>query len=193
MIAHIHTLQSHHEPHDQLSWNDVTTVELAPRRAVRRARNSNDEAIARDLLKLCLSSLGGYEEIAERSTSEEVREFAQVVLRQRWAHGHALEMRFHPFGLQGARSEFSCAEIRSHWLLAFSSLEEDADLSYLDHIERAECALEEAYLAASKRLSDPAFAEQLLDFALSVCGARQRWEEIGSVAGDSEASWHASP
>lgn len=171
---------------DSNVWSSLATIEVSRPEAVTEVKQyrHRDDLIAACLARMCMSSLNAYRTIVFQADSLEVREFAEVVAQQRSAQYRALLNRV-PFGqlsrLHASRSAntFPDALERSEWQMAFWGLEDQISLVDAgEHIERAECLLEEAYLIGRSLAASSEFADELSDFAVSVCGTRQRWEEI---------------
>lgn len=188
MIATSHPFEiqrDRHEPSVEDSWSNLATIELPQysESSISPRLRDQDELIAASLARMCMSSLNAYRSLILQAESTELREFARIIEQQRSAQYRSLIRRVSVHGSthrnrSRIQRAFPDSRERSEWLMAFWGLEGDFTSDVAEHIDLAECLLEEAYLTGRNLVSDPEFSEELNGFALSVCGARQRWEEI---------------
>ncbi len=128
------------------------------------------------LFQMNLSSLSGYVEAADLATDLELRDFAQVMIRQRMAQCRSLLM-LAPNAANPATSRAVCP-LRLAWLRALWSLEQDDFVSFAQSAERAESLLEEAFVEAADAVVDRSIAARFYELAINVCGARERFDEF---------------
>lgn len=162
-------------------WNSLATLEVPHEDhepMARRLRHYGDATLAAGLAGMCMSSLSAYRRILRETESDEVRELARIVIRERLAQYQTLLGRSSGSGMFRSGQGFPQAEERSEWLMAFWGFESEYSTDAIEHIERAECLLEEAYLAGRNAVADSEFAGELTEFAISVCETRQRWERV---------------
>jgi hypothetical protein len=139
-----------------------------------------------ELLNLNQSSLKGYRELLKLSDNSDLRNFLEVMIRQRTAQCHELaEMlaRFAPESLEIDQADAALVDPNSTdlhvlWLRAVWSYEQERFSSFAEKMELAESKLEDAYLVAGEAVQHADIAELFAKHAINVCGARQRIEEL---------------
>ncbi|MDB5385422.1 MAG: hypothetical protein JWM11_1068 [Planctomycetaceae bacterium] len=140
----------------------------------------------RELLNLNQSSLQGYQELLKLTTDSGLRNFVEIMIRQRSVQcGELAEVlaRFAPDSINIDRADAALvdpnsADLRVLWLRAVWSYEQDQFGPFSEKIELAESRLEDAYLTAAEAVQHADIAELFLKHAMNVCGARQRLEEL---------------
>lgn len=146
-----------------------------------------------ELLNLNQTSLDGYHDLLKTTANPELRNLIETVLRQRTAqNAELLEMlsRFDPDTgkineSDAALVDPNASELRVMWVRAVWNLEQEHFGRFADQIELAESMLEDAYLTAAEAVQHADITNLFLQHAMSVCGARQRLEEIsGDFASD---------
>jgi hypothetical protein len=150
--------------------------------------SEQQDAILTHLRDMIVSSLSGYQEIAELAPTNHIRTFAEVVARQRSAQQHALYEHIEHLNAEPDRKDReSLSALRSTWRRAIWCLEQHDYEGFAGRLEHAEELLEEAFLAASDSLEDEALATDLRDCAVMVCGARTICEELpGELSGEDD-------
>ncbi len=142
-----------------------------------RTRQLRDLTVwARRLFQMSLSSLSAYVEIADLATDNELRDFAEVMVRQRLAQCRALAA-LAP-GATAPRTSRAVCPLRLAWLRALWNLEQDDLVAFAESAERAESLLEDAFVEAADAVVDRAVADRLYELAINVCGARERFDEF---------------
>lgn len=137
------------------------------------------DRILNQLRHLTVSSLSSFEEIASATTDLHLSSFADVVVRQRTAHQHALfELVGYSLAAEDDVDDESLATLRSLWRGAIWNLEQGHHGLFLEYAERAESVLEEAYLAAAQALGSDPIADEIRGYAIMVCGSRALIEEL---------------
>lgn len=150
---------------------------------VRRPHHTADlSSVVPRLFQLNLSSLSAYTEIADLATDAELRDFAQVMIRQRLAQCRALSRIAQP--VPPPRTSETTCELRFAWLRALWSLEQDDMVAFSECAEHAESLLEDALVEAADAVVDQPVADLLYELAINVCGARERFEELASLSAD---------
>lgn len=137
------------------------------------------DRILNQLRHLTVSSLSSFEEIASATTDLHLSSFADVIVRQRTAHQHALfELVGYSLTAEDDVDDESLATLRSLWRGAIWNLEQGHHGLFLEYAERAESVLEEAYLAAAQALGSDPIADEIRGYAIMVCGSRALIEEL---------------
>lgn len=137
------------------------------------------DRVLNQLRHLTVSSLSSFEEIASATTDLHLSSFADVVVRQRTAHQHALfELVGCSLVAEDDADHESLATLRSLWRGAIWNLEQGYHGLFLEYAERAESVLEEAYLAAAQALGNDPIADEIRGYAIMVCGSRALIEEL---------------
>lgn len=139
-----------------------------------------------ELLNLNQASLNGYRELLNVTTNPELRNFIEVMLRQRQAQCSELAQqlgRFSPESLKidhadAALVDPNSSDLRVLWLRAVWCYEQEQFGSCGEKLELAESQLEDAYLAGAEAVQHADIAALFLNHAMNVCGARQRLEEL---------------
>lgn len=141
----------------------------------------------RQLFQMTLASMQGYRELVQIADTAELRILAEVVVRQRAAQCEFLAQlsssvyrQLYQFGAKdSALTEPAAAELQLVWLRAIWSIEQEEFGPFGEHLEQAEALLEDAFLcAASTFAAEPALNGPFRQFALDICGARQRLEVL---------------
>lgn len=144
------------------------------------------EDAVRQLFHMTLASLRGYREIAQLTLNPELHTFVDVVARQRGAQCRALVQMSHSLyrqlSLLGPEDETladpGAADLQVIWLRAIWNFEQEEFGRFADSIEQAEALLEDALLSAANSFKNAGASAICRQFAMSVCGARQRLEEL---------------
>ena len=166
-----------HEVHDALG-NEVPLDELA---------QTNTDLIVEQLFHMTLSSLRGYQELAQLTSCLELRSLLEVIARQRSARCRALARRS-----QGAIPEWknleksddaaladpSAADLQIVWLRTIWNFEQDEFARFGENLDQAEMMLEDAFLDASEAFVNSEFAAIFKEHAINICGARQCLEDV---------------
>lgn len=142
--------------------------------------------VVRELFHLTLASLRGYREILHLTTHPELHNLVTVLVQQRSAQCRALAQMSQSLYRQLARigaeddslSDPSAAELQIVWLRTIWSFEQDELGRFVDNIEQAETILEDAFLTTANMFRTTAAAAIFQQFALTICGARQRLDEL---------------
>jgi len=141
-----------------------------------------------ELLNLNQSSLEGYQELLKVTTNSELRNFLEIVLRQRAAqNAELLDLlaQFNPDSLtinepDASLVDPSASELRVMWLRAVWNLEQEQFGRFADHVELAESMLEDAYLTAAETVQHADLSQVFLTHAMAICATRQRLEELSA-------------
>ena len=150
-----------------------------------RSEPGLEDAI-RQLFHMTVASLRGYREISRLTNDPALHTCVEVLVHQRVAQCRALaqisDSLHHQLALVGADDDSladpAAADLQLVWLRTIWTFEQAEIGRFADNIEQAEILLEEAFLSAAKAFPNPGFAALCRQFALNVCGARQRLEEI---------------
>lgn len=165
------------EFHDALS-NEVRLEDLA---------QSNTDVVVEQLFHMTLSSLRGYQELAQLTSCLELRSLLEVISRQRCAQCRALARMS-----QGTISEWknldksddaaladpSAADLQIVWLRTIWNFEQGEFARFGESLDQAEMMLEDAFLDASEAFIDSEFAAIFKEHAINICGARQCLEDV---------------
>lgn len=144
------------------------------------------EDAVRQLFHMTLASLRGYREIAHLTTHPELHTLLEVLVHQRAAQCRALAQMSHSLyrqlGKLGPDDESltdpAAADLQVIWLRAIWSFEQEEFGRFADNTEQAESILEDALLGAANSFKNAGASVLCRQFAMSVCGARQRLEEL---------------
>lgn len=137
------------------------------------------DRVLNQLRHLTISSLSSFEEIASTATDLRLASYAEVVVRQRVAHQHALlESVGYSLSEDDDFDDDALATLRSLWRGAIWNLEQHNHGLFIEYAERAESLLEEAYLSAAQMLGDDPVVDELRGYAVMVCGSRALLEEL---------------
>lgn len=144
------------------------------------------EDVARQLFHMTLASLRGYREIARLTLNPDLHTFVEVVARQRAAQCRALAQMSHSLYRQlsllgpedDSLADPGAADLQVIWLRAIWSFEQEEFGRFADNIEQAEAFLEDALLSAANSFKNAGASAICRQFAMTVCGARQRLEEL---------------
>lgn len=159
--------------YDAEVWDDEGLMEAA------RGDTEERNLILGQLMEMTLSSAGGYQEVLELAYDPRTQAFAAVMIRQRMAQHHALSDRqTQRWGVETGQSREMLTAIRSAWRLAIWNLEQHRLPEFLDQAERAESLLEDAFLASAAAFDDRDWRDPLQESAVTICGARERWEDF---------------
>lgn len=148
---------------------------------------SGADAALHQLFHMTLSSLRGYQEIAETASQVSLRTFIDVIVRQRSAQCRALarmseglipeSMNFE-LSDEAALADPSAADLQIIWLRTVWTFEQAEFGRFIDNIEQAEMMLEDAFLSAADTFPDSDFAVIFQQHAINICGARQCLDDI---------------
>lgn len=147
------------------------------------------EDAVRQLFHMTLASLRGYREIAHLATDSDLLTCVDVLVHQRSAQCRALAQMSHSLYAQLERmghedelqADPSAADLQLVWLRTIWSFEQEEFGRYADNIEQAEAILEDAFLSAANAFRNTGVAAIFRQFAMNICGARQRWEELSNA------------
>lgn len=129
-----------------------------------------------------LCSVAGYRELADLTEDAELRTFADVVARQRSAQAREIGAHFGWPSYAPFDTEPAAAELRLLWLKGLWALDEGEECHFAENLEEAEVLLEDAYLRARQLLANGPLAPLFDQHSISVCGVRQRIEELVEAA-----------
>jgi hypothetical protein len=146
---------------------------------------SGIEETVEQLVQMNLCSLRGYQEIADTTNDPRVRDFADVMLRQRSAQFRELATGWTGLDVLADESDPAACEMGLHWARALWSIDQEEPRDGLEAIEEAEQLLEDAYLNAASLYPRCSITAVFNRHATNVCGARQRLEG-GLVEDESE-------
>lgn len=148
---------------------------------------SGADAALHQLFHMTLSSLRGYQEIAAVTSQVSLRNFVEVIVRQRSAQCRALarmseglipeSMNFEQSD-DAALADPSAADLQIIWLRTVWTFEQNEFGRFIDNIELAEMMLEDAFLSAAETFPDSEFAVIFQQHAVNICGARQCLDDI---------------
>lgn len=150
------------------------------------SRTGTDEVL-RQLFHMTLSSLRGYQELAQLSARPELKTLVEVIARQRSAQCRALARMSD--GLipewsnleksdDAALADPSAADLQIVWLRTIWNFEQDEFARFGENLDQAEMMLEDAFLNATEACLDSEFAVIFRQHAINICGARQCLEEV---------------
>ena len=139
------------------------------------------------LFHMTLSSLRGYQDLAQLSTQPELRTLLDVIARQRCAQCRALARMTD--GLipewmnleksdDDALADPSAADLQIVWLRTIWSFEQDEFARFGENLDQAELMLEDALLGASEAFPDGELTTVFRQHAINICGARQCLEDV---------------
>jgi hypothetical protein len=162
--------KKHQEPHDFHKPEDDLGLEDA----------------VRQLFHMTLASLRGYREIGHLAMNPEVHNLVAVIAHQRAAQCRSLAQMSHSLSRQLSKLspeddslvDPAAAELQIIWLRAIWSFEQEEYGRFADTIEQAEAILEDAFLSAADTFKCAGMAGICRQFALNICGTRQRLEEL---------------
>ncbi len=157
-----------------LIWDDCGLAEL-----ILREEGLLRDALLNQLAQLMISSLSGYQEIADLAENTPWHSFAEIMVRQRGAQCQELLHETQHWIPEAGEGQDVLAALRSAWRLAIWNFEQHDENALAAYAERAESLLEETCLAVANVLRDDDWGEKLRQIALSIYGARNMWEEIG--------------
>lgn len=173
--------------------NPARAPHFAPQRHHRSHAASHElpglEDTVRQLFHMTLVSLRSYREVAHITSDAGLANFIEVLIAQRAAQCRALAQMSHSLYRQlnnlGHEDELqadpSAADLHLVWLRTIWSFEQEEFGRFTDNVEQAESALEDAYLSAANAFRNTGVAAIFRQFAMNICGARQRWEELGNT------------
>lgn len=186
MIATIRTTtptlsldQDQDHPFERFDLSELTSPPRSSSQGFRTRRPSDLRTLITRLFQLNLSSLSAYAEIADLTTDPELRDFAEVMTRQRMAQCRALSRFVQHIPPAGYNS--AICPLRSAWLRALWSLEQNDRVAFAEAAEHAESLLEDAFVEAADATVEQPVADLLYELAINVCGARERIEELASL------------
>ncbi len=144
------------------------------------------EDVVRELFHMTLASLRGYREISRLTTDPKLHTFVEVMVHQRAAQCRALAQMSRSLYRQltkvGADDDSladpSAADLQIIWLRTIWSFEQDEFGRFSDNIEQAESILEDAFLNTANTFRTTSAAPIFRQFAMNICGARQRLEDL---------------
>ncbi len=149
-------------------------------------RTGTDEVL-RQLFHMTLSSLRGYQELAQLSARPELRTLLEVIARQRSAQCRALarmsdglipEWQNLERSDDAALADPSAADLQIVWLRTIWNFEQDDFSRFGENLDQAEMMLEDAFLSATETCLDSESTTIFRQHAVNICGARQCLEDV---------------
>ncbi len=145
------------------------------------------DEVLQQLFHMTLSSLRGYQELAELTTRPELRSLLEVIARQRTAQCRDLARMSD--GLipewinlkksdDAALADPSAADLQIVWLRTIWNFEQDEFARFGENLDQAELMLEDAFLNAAETFLDTEYSVLFRQHAINVCGARQCLEDV---------------
>jgi hypothetical protein len=181
MIAQIpsdlfHTVDQNESFDIEAADSDLTS--LAERKTLHFRQAESPAQVRWQLFQMVLASYTGYVKIADLATSDEIKVLAETIARQRHAQCRALATLVVKDGLRSHIQTPQADEIRHSLFRAFHAVREGDMTTFSEALDRSEWVLEDGYLSAAQVLCTEEYSGDLLDYSLSVYGARLRWDEI---------------
>ncbi len=148
---------------------------------------SNADVVLEELFHMTLSSLRGYQELAELTTRPELRSLLEVIARQRSAQCRALarmsngripEWKNLDKSDDAALADPSAGDLQIVWLRTIWNFEQGEFARFGENLDQAELMLEDAFLDATDAFAGSHFADVLRQHAINICGARQCLEDV---------------
>ena len=162
-----------------LIWDDCGLAEL-----FQREEGAQRDALLSQITHLMISSLSGYQELEDLAANSPLHSLAEVIVRQRGAQCRELLVDAQHWIPEPEEGQELLAALRSAWRLALWNFEQHNHDAVMAYAERAESLLEDACLAAANVLENDAWGPKLREIALTIYGARNRWEEYGDRLAD---------
>ncbi len=144
------------------------------------------EDTVRQLFHMTLASLRGYREISRLVLDPALQTCVDVLVQQRAAQCRALAQMSQSLHLQlnllgmdnDSLADPAAADLQLVWLRTIWTFEQEEFGRFADNIEQAEAILEDAFLSAAQAFQNTGVATVFRQFAMNICGARQRLEEL---------------
>lgn len=155
-------------------WDDWGVVDVL------RGEIEERDKLLSGLVRLTACSISGYLELLEFSTDSRLRCFAEVLVRQRAAQCQQLQQLIDRERTDAAHFQSELSDLETAWRMAIWNFEQDRQLQFVEFTEKAESLLEDAFLAAANSFQDADWSREMNDHAVTVCGARSVWEELGN-------------
>ncbi|MDB5339020.1 MAG: hypothetical protein JWN70_4639 [Planctomycetaceae bacterium] len=173
-------------------WSDlqargVPEIVLSPDDHREALVESGADEVLLQLFHMTLSSLRGYQELADLTTRPELRSLLEVIARQRSAQCRSLARMSD--GLipewinleksdDAALADPSAADLQIVWLRTIWNFEQEEFPRFGENLDQAELLLEDAFLNASETFLDSEFSVIFRQHAINICGARQCLEDV---------------
>ncbi len=146
-----------------------------------------DESLSR-LLRMSLHSLRGYLEIVDLDRPIELTEFARVMVHQRYAQCRQLTSYIERSTYSPIDSDRGARSARMAWIRAIAELDQGNERRSIEHIMAAEQRLQDACLETSIEISWYPLPDTLREYAVNICGAHERLEDLLNRNGRSTTS-----
>lgn len=138
------------------------------------------------LIRMNRASLLGYSDLYHSANDSILQIFLEVVMRERSAQCERLERAYQKISRRAlprdssedSLTDPSAAEVHVMWSRAIWCFEHEQFGRLLDDVDSAEILLEDAYLTASHTLPNSSLGALFQEYAIDVCGSRQRFEEL---------------
>jgi hypothetical protein len=157
--------------------------------ALESSGSANIDTVLRQLFQMTLVSIEGYRELTSLAAQPELREFLDVIARQRTAQCRALAQMSGgsiSVPLNFERQIYSTFDgpdsvtLQHSWVRAIWTFEQDQFVRFSECLDQAETALEDAFLTAAEAFPDSEFGANFQQYAINICGARQCLEDVTS-------------
>ncbi len=173
------------------AWTSRVPIVRSTRRPI-RINDHDDRAIPgledtiRQLFHMTLASLRGYRDLSRLVLDPALQTCVEVLVQQRIAQCRALAQMSHSLYRQLAQlgvdddslADPAAADLQLIWLRTIWTFEQEEIGRFSDNIEQAESMLEDAFLNAANTFRNSGVAAICRQFAMNICGARQRLEEL---------------
>jgi len=148
---------------------------------------SNVDLVLEQLFHMTLSSLRGYQELAQLTPRRELRSLLEVIACQRSAqcrdlarmsNGRIPEWKNLEKSDDAALADPSATDLQIVWMRTIWNFEQGEFVRFGENLDQAELMLEDAFLNASEACAGSEFAEIFRQHAINICGVRQCLEEV---------------
>lgn len=174
-------------------WTSRRPGALIARRP-QQPRDINDQQVPgledtiRQLFHMTLVSVRGYRELARLIADPQLHACVDVLIQQRVAQcrelarfSRSLQRQLPMLGVDDdSIVDPAAADLQLVWLRTIWTLEQDEFGRFGDNIEQAESILEDAFLTAGNTFHTAGLGTMFRQFAMNICGARQRLEELAT-------------